>query len=264
MNEIKKNSPPDDKGSEAEALNYEYSRTRVVEVDRKNFSQNKMAALEEDAPGATAFKLLRTRIFQLTREKQLNCLQITGFGVNEGKSLVASNLAVSIAGDTRQTTLLVDLDFRRPAVHSLFGLEPEAPSLASYFEENKPLEDILVNPGIPNLTLLPAAGGVPNPTELMGSSKMEALVQELKERYKDRYIIFDTPSVNLCPDPLVISEYMDGLILVARAEQATYESIEAAMDKLPREKCLGVVFNDIDDYESPDYYRYYNKKKGRG
>ena len=197
------------------------------------------------------------QLFHLTRKEQLNCLQITGFGVGEGKSLVAANLAVSIAGDTRQTTLLVDLDFRRPAVHHLFDLDPDSPSLASYFLDNTPLEDILVNPGIPNLTLLPAAGGAPNPTELLGSSRMESLVQELKERYKDRYIIIDSPSVNLCPDPLVISEYMDGLILVARAAQVTNESIESAMSKLPREKCLGVVFNDTNDYESPDYYRYY-------
>ena len=78
--------------------------------------------MDENNPVSDQFKLLRTRIFQHTRAKGWNTLQVTRFRRGEGKSLVAANLAVSMARDTRQTTLLVDLDLRKPTVRKLFGL----------------------------------------------------------------------------------------------------------------------------------------------
>ena len=189
------------------------------------------------------FKLLRTLIFNGMRPAGLNTLQITGFGCGEGKSLIAANLAVSIARDSRQTTLLVDLDFRNPSIHSIFGLGETAPGVASYLFGEAGVEDILVNPGIEKLTILPAGCRTCQAPELMGSSKMEALVRELKERYPDRFLIFDTPPMDGIPDALVFSQYVDMLILVGRAGFTTRDSVKRACGLAPREKVLGVVFN---------------------
>ncbi|MHC1729287.1 MAG: hypothetical protein AB9866_25360 [Syntrophobacteraceae bacterium] len=171
-------------------------------------------------------------------------MQVTGFDPGEGKSLVAANLAISIARDARQTTLLVDLNFRNPTIHKLFSLG-SAPGLVSYFTDGVRIEKLLVNPGIEKLTILTAGGRLLQAPELIGSPGMEALVRELKERYPDRYIVFDTPSMHRFPDALVFSEYVDALLLVARAGFTSRISVKNTMNMVPRQKVLGLVFNDV-------------------
>ena len=83
---------------------------------------------------------------------------------------------------------------------------------------------------------------------------MESLISEIKNRYHDRYIIIDTPGITVCPDPLIVSEYVDAILLVARAEHTTRESIKAAMEKVPKEKVLGIVMNDLTGNQPTYYY----------
>jgi len=221
-----------------------YSRTKVIQVSPEALSNNRVV-LDEDNQVAEQFKILRTQLFNRTRPQGWSTIQITGFDAGEGKSLIATNLAISIARDSRQTTLLVDLDFRNPSIHTLLGLGADVPGLASFFAGETGLEEILINPGIEKLTVLPAGGRILQAPELIGSPKMEALVRELKERYEDRYIIFDTPPMNGFPDALVFSEYVDSIILVARAGHTSRTSLENTIDMVPPEKVLGLVFNDV-------------------
>ena len=221
-----------------------YSRTKVIPVSPEALSKHRII-LDEDNQVAEQFKILRTLLFNRTRPQGWSTIQITGFDAGEGKSLIAANLAISIARDSRQTTLLVDLDFRNPTIHTLFDLGAEVPGLTSFFAGEAELEDILINPGIEKLTVLPAGGKILQAPELMGSPRMEDLVRELKERYKNRYIIFDTPPMNGFPDALVFSEYVDSIILVARAGYTSRSSVENTMDMVPREKVLGMIFNDV-------------------
>ncbi|MCE5336085.1 MAG: hypothetical protein LLG06_16000 [Desulfobacteraceae bacterium] len=225
-----------------------YTRTRVVRIPEETFVKNKLVAALDDSPANEQFKLLRTQLFQYTRHRGLNTIQISGFGPGDGASLIALNLALSIAKDARQTTVLVDLNFRKPSIARLLGLD-DGPGLRSHLIDGVPLEEIFISPGIRKLTVLLAGGTITNPTELLGSPKMESLVRELKERYDDRYVIFDTPGISECPDPLVISEYVDGLVLVARAHRTPQSSIRAAMNLLPKEKIFGMVLNNVEPDE---------------
>lgn len=227
-----------------------YTNTRVIDVPREDLLKNRIVALEEAHPAADRFKSLRTHLFQLTRTQGWNTIQVSGFGGGEGTSTVAANLAVSIAKDIRQTALLVDLDFRRSSVARLFNLPAQSPGLKSYFLDETPLENLFLSPGIEKLTVLTAGGGgVANATELVGSPRMEALVKELKQRYNDRYVIFDTPGITASPDPLIISEYVDAILLVGRAGHSTQESIRATMESIPKQKLLGIVMNSVRDEE---------------
>lgn len=233
-----------DNGSAPPPHEIEFTQTHVVELSKDALLENRIVAIDQGSAAAERFNQLRTQVFQRTRPKGWNTVQVTSFGVGEGKSTIAANLAVSIARDTRQTTLLVELDFRRPCLARLLGLDPKRAGLKSYFLGDTPLQELFVSPGIKKLAMLPAGGQVDNPAELLGSPKMEALIAELKRRYCDRYIIFDTPGISLCPDPLIVSEYVDSIIMVARNGWTTRESIRAAAEKIPKAKLLGVLMNE--------------------
>lgn len=234
-----------------------YFQTKVIEISTDNLEKNKIVALDENHPVTDQFKLLRTRILHRTRENGHNTIQVSGFDSEEGKSIVSVNLAISMAKDTRQTTLLVDIDFRKPSVQKLLGLGDDIKGLKDYFENDLSLEEIFISPGINKLTVLPAGGKMPDAPEVIGSPKMEALVKELKGRYPDRYIIFDSPGLNTCPDPLVFSEYVDAILLVARSDFTSEESIKTVMNLIPRDKVLGTVLNDSRWFESLAYYYRY-------
>jgi len=234
-----------------------YFQTRVIEISPEILKKNKIVSIDENHPVADQFKLLRTRILHRTRGTGHNTIQVSGFDSEEGKSIVSVNLAISMAKDTRQTTLLVDIDFRKPSVHKLLGLGDDIKGLKDYFEDQPDLEEIFISPGIDKLTVLPAGGKMLNAPEVIGSPKMEALVKELKGRYPDRYIIFDSPGLNTCPDPLVFSEYVDAILLVARSDFTSRESIETVMNLVPRDKVLGTVLNDSKWFESMAYYYRY-------
>ncbi len=234
-----------------------YYKTRIVNIPAEKLLKNKIIAVDEDDPVTDQFKLLRTRILSRTRSEGYNTIQVSGFDSDEGKTLIAVNLAICMAKDTRQTTLLVDVDFRKPTIHKLLGLENDVKGLKSYFEGEAELEELFINPGIEKLTVLPAGGRLTNAPEVVGSPKMEALVKELKGRYPDRYIIFDTPGLNTCPDPLVFSDYVDSMILVARSDYTSQESIKTVMNLIPRQKLLGTVLNDSQWLDSLAYYYKY-------
>ncbi len=230
------------------------TRTRVVDVSAADLLKRRIVAVEDKSYLSDQFKRLSTRLLRQTRRNGWNTIQVTGFGAEEGKSLVAVNLAISIAHDTRQTAVLVELDFRRPTMAQLLGLSPKTPGLTSYFYEGAALEDLFVSPGIPKLAVLTAGGHVSRSTELVGSAKMEALIKELKHRHDDRYVILDTPGIGVCSDALVIGEYVDAILLVARVDATSQESIRAAMAHINRGKVLGVVLNDVSPKDTNGYY----------
>ena len=239
-----------------------YTKTQIRKVSFDKLRENKIFTVFEDDPIADQFKILRTRILNITRQNGYKTIQVSSFGINEGKSLISANLAVAMAKETRQTTLLVDLDFRGPSIEKLFCLG-KVKGLKDFFENKASLEELFINPGIPKLTILPAGGTIVNAPEILGSPIMEDLVNELKNRYPDRYIIFDTPGMAVFPDALILSEYVDSIILVARSGVTPTDAIEEVMEVVPKEKLIGIVLNDHiwGDATPLDYryYYYYNK-----
>jgi non-specific protein-tyrosine kinase len=229
-----------------------YSQTRTVQVDRQRLITERVFSILEKDRVADQYKLLRTMILNKTRPLKNNTIEITSFKEQEGKSLTCVNLAIALAKETRQTVLLVDMDLRRPSIHEILGIDI-SPGLKDYFFENVPLKDILVHPDIETLTVLPAGGRIDNSTEIIGSHRMEQLVLEIKRRYQDRYILFDTPALDKCADALVLSSYVDGIVLVARANYTTTEDVAAGMGLLKDKNVLGIVLNDAELHKGWTY-----------
>jgi non-specific protein-tyrosine kinase len=116
--------------------------------------------------------------------------------------------------------------------------------LADYLLGNAAIEDVFVNPGIEKLTILPGGKPLSNSSELLGSKRMEELVIDLKNRYRnDRIVIFDSPAMLACTDPLVFSHLIDGVIIVVQAERTSPDDIRRVVDLLQDRPILGTVLN---------------------
>jgi non-specific protein-tyrosine kinase len=220
-----------------------YTQTRSIKVDPDTLVNRKILSIVEKNEVGDQYKLLRTKVLNRTRPMGYNTIEISSFREGDGKSLTSVNLAVTLAKETRQNVLLVDADLRRPTIHTFFGLDP-SPGLRDHFVNGTSIESIMVHPGIERLTLLPAGGRMDNSTEVLGSHRMEALVEELKHRYPDRYILFDAPALCTCSDPVVLSGYIDAMVLVVRAGHTTTEDIKSGLEIIGEANVLGIVLND--------------------
>jgi exopolysaccharide/PEP-CTERM locus tyrosine autokinase len=219
-----------------------YTVSKTIDVTHDTLRDNRLVAFFDDSPIAEQYKILRTQILCKTGKERLYTLLVTSAGDSEGKSLTAANLAISIAKEVEHTVLLVDADMKKPSLHRLFGIEP-AVGLSEYLLGNASLSDLFVNPGIDKLIMLLGRHKATNSAEIIGSPAMKNLIHEIKHRYQDRYIIFDAPPVIGSADTLILSQYVDGVILVAAYDETPKAQIEKALELLEATNLLGTVIN---------------------
>ncbi|NOY52976.1 MAG: polysaccharide biosynthesis tyrosine autokinase [Deltaproteobacteria bacterium] len=223
----------------------EYTRTRFQEVDPKQVEANRIVTLSGESTRVTEqYRMLRTQILQKTEGCGDNCLMVTSSVDGEGKSTTAINLAVAIAKEVHKTVLLVDADLRRPSIHKYLGLTPEQ-GLSHYLLESVPLEDLLIRTGVEKLSFLPAGSPMVDSTEILRSTRMQELIREVKERYKNRYVIFDTTPLLQTADSCVLAQFMDGIIFVVQAEKTPRKEVAEALKLLDGRNVLGVVMNNL-------------------
>jgi capsular exopolysaccharide synthesis family protein len=234
-----------------------YTHTRTVGV-AKNFMQERriVSGSEQDA-FTDAYKILRTQVLQRLREKNWNSLAITSPGINEGKTLTAINLAISLAQEISYTVLLVDADLRHPSVHSYFGIDAEY-GLSDYLLTDKPLSELLVHPQeIPGFVILPGGKPMGNSAEMLSSPRMVRLVEELKSRYPSRIILFDLPPLLSAADTLAFSPYVDAALLVIEDGKTQAEDAKRAIELLQGTNVIGTVLNkswrNRQEAESPSW-----------
>ncbi|OEU50500.1 MAG: hypothetical protein BA861_04160 [Desulfobacterales bacterium S3730MH5] len=216
--------------------------------------------LEPESHVAENFRLLGVKILSINSGAQSRVIMVTSPQPFDGKSTVAANLAVAIAQELNKYAVLVDCDLRRPSLHQVFGLHANE-GLHEYLAEGTSVAPYLLKTPVKNLKLLPAGRLSSNPSELLSSDKMRLLIQELRSRYQDRYIIADFPPVALTADTSFLSHVVDGVLLVVRSGKTPKEMIREALSRIGRDRLLGVVFNEDGETNKAynDYYRYYQK-----
>ncbi|NOT84690.1 MAG: P-loop NTPase [Methylococcaceae bacterium] len=231
----------------------DYQQTQVVHVDSKTLLNNRVIAAVDDDPRADVFRILRTKVLQRMRSNNANVLALTGPTAGIGKSLVTVNLAVSIAMDSNYSVLLVDMDLRRPSIQQYFGLTPQF-GLSDYCVDNKPIADLLINPGIKSLVILPAGKPTRRSSELLSTTKMLNLVAELKDRYPNRIIIIDLPPLLATDDAMTVMPSVDACILVAAEGQTTQDELERSLRLIDEKKYLGAILNKSAEPQIDSYY----------
>lgn len=240
--------------SSAEPLpSFEYERTRVVPIQAKVLRKNRVIAGFAHDPYADIFRMLRVQALKHLNEVRGNTIGICSANPGVGKSLVAANLAVSLALSVEHTVLLVDVDFRRPSLQNYFGLG-SGPGLTDYLLLGTELPDCLVNPGIERLVLLPVGSPVQNSSEVLGSPKMLSLAQELKTRYPDRLVVYDLPPLLTGDDALAFLPKLDGCMLVVEERKTRAQELERALDLMGDAKLIGTILNKSQGNLAHHYY----------
>ena len=208
---------------------------------------------------AEIFKILRTNILFPKTGRPPRTIMVTSAIPGDGKSFVAANLAISITHGIEEHVLLIDCDMRRSAIHSRFGLPDDTPGLSDYLAGKKPLASLLKKTIVDKLTILPGGPPPPNPSELLSSQAMKRLLDQAKNRYDDRYIVIDSPPPQMSSETTVLANYIDGIIVVVRYGSTPKDMVKGLVEKLGREKVIGVVMNG---YRVPTTERYgYGKYK---
>jgi len=212
------------------------------EIDTYYIDPVLVTGLEPQSIEAEQFRLLKNNILFPEKGNPPKSIMITSFSPSEGKSFVAANLAISIAQNIDEYVLLLDCDLRSPSIQPMFGLEGN-PGLSEYLSKGKPLSSLLVKTFLDKLTILPAGEIPTNPSELLSSDRMKKLIREIKLRYSDRYIIFDTPPPHLTSETNAIARQVDGIVIVIKQGQTRKKDVLDLIDIYGKEKILGVVYN---------------------
>lgn len=208
-----------------------------------------------------AFRTIRANVLFASPHAPLRSLVVTSTGPSEGKSLVASNLAVSLA-QTGKRILLVDADLRKPKMHQVFSVSQE-PGLSNLLVGDATEADALRKSLIDGLWVLPAGRVPPNPAELVGSDRFQAFVSSLAGQFD--WIVIDSPPVLAVADASLIAHLTTGVLFVISAEATSRFAAKRALDQLARPgvTLMGAILNRVDIERHPYYYSgYYRREYG--
>jgi len=215
-----------------------------IRSDRMESDHPLVSLFQPGSLGAEQFRKLRTHLLRPDVRDAPKTIMVTSATAGEGKTFVSANLAAGIAHDLHFHALLVDCDLRNPSLAQWFRVQ-NGRGLSDYLVGKEPLSEIFRKTQMDKLSILTGGSPQEKPAELIGSRKMEALVQELKLRYYDRYIIFDATPLLVTTEPEVLARLVDGILIVVRAGVTPRETIKQAIASLDSKKILGFVLNDV-------------------
>jgi succinoglycan biosynthesis transport protein ExoP len=209
-----------------------------------------------------AIRRLRTNVLFTLPDDPLKSVVVTSTGPEEGKTVVACNLALGLAYGGKRV-LLIDADMRRPAVHTLFGVRQE-PGLSNLLVGGAKAKEAMLRTDVPNLWVLSAGRRPPNPSELLGSQQFKTLLESLRGHFD--WVLIDAPPVMAVTDACVIGNTVSGVVFVVGAEMTSTAAARRAIEQLEAvgSRLLGVVLSRADIDRHGYYYApYYDRKYGQ-
>ena len=231
----------------------QYTKTQTVFLDPNILRNNRVIIGDNNDPRADIFRVLRTKVLKRLRDNNWNSFAITSATPDAGKTFISVNLAIAIAMEGNQSVLIVDADLKRPSVANCIGLDFEF-GLNDYLERDVSIENILINPGIERLVVIPGRKSNDNSSELIAARKMSNLIKEIKSRYESRIIIFDLPPLFAADDALLFMQHVDATLLVVEDGKNSSDELQHSMSILEQRDLLGLVVNKAS--QQPPSYHY--------
>lgn len=206
------------------------------------------------SPISEQYRTVRTNIQFASVDNPIYSLIVTSSGPGEGKSTTTANLAIVYAQQGKKV-LLIDADLRKPTIHYTFRLD-NLRGLSNVLVGENTLKEVTHESDVENLDVISCGPIPPNPSELLGSKKMQQMLEEAKKTYD--IVIFDTPPVLAVTDAQILANIVDGSILVIKSGGTEIEAATKAKEALEpaKAKLLGTVLNGREKAAS-NYYYYY-------
>jgi len=212
---------------------------RVIDRLRRSLESEASEALLEQR-----FARLRHAIRHDPKHKDVRSVLVTSARDAEGKTTVSIGLARSFARLRDNWSILVETDMRRPSIARVLGLPPN-PGLAGHIGDGVPLAEVIQPSPWPKMFVIAAGRRSDAASEDVASAQMRKVIEELKSRYTDRIIVIDAPPVLATAEPLSLSVFVDGVLLVVGAGKTPRSVVAEAVRALPSQKLLGVVLNGV-------------------
>ena len=214
------------------------------------------------SPVSEAYRTLRTNFQFATIKQKPRTIMVTSAVPGEGKTTTAVNMAVTMA-DCGIRVLLVDTDLRRPNVHRVLKMG-RGPGLADVLRGNAELSSVIRKTSVENMWVISSGRVPPNPSELIGSAKMQRLMDQLSSQFD--LVVCDAPSILVVTDPVLLATHVDTAVLVVSVNNARRETIQRAHKLLDAAsvQIAGVVLNGLEANRRHYYYYYYYEDGGTG
>ena len=216
-----------------------------------------------ESPYVTEFDRLLYYITQANKNSELKSILLTSAMLSEGKSTICSFMGITASLNKGIKTLIIDADLRRPSIHRFFQISSD-PGLTEILSEAFNPREAVVKTDINKLDILPAGSLRSNPSEIFDSEAIGTMVEEMKFYYD--LILVDSPPLIPVSDPMMLTSYLDKVLLVVKSGSTQKEVIRRAMEILSPEKkkIMGVVLNNVNQslpyHYNYSYYHYeYNK-----
>ncbi|MGO9803440.1 MAG: CpsD/CapB family tyrosine-protein kinase [Steroidobacteraceae bacterium] len=217
--------------------------TRVVQIDPLHLENERILPPGAAGVNGVPYKMLRTQVLQRLDRLSVNSLAVVGAAADTGKTLTAINLAIAIAADAERTALLIDLDLRRPSIHRRFGIEPQV-GIDDCLRRTRPLQEAMVRvDGYERLVILPARERSLDSSELLSTRRTEETIVELRNRYRDRILVFDLPPVLQADDALAFARHAQAALIVVGEGRTRRDDLLRTIDLLRDLPIVGTVLN---------------------
>jgi capsular exopolysaccharide synthesis family protein len=238
----------------------------AIRYDAPDGGRDEVALVTRDHPHeamAEAYRAIRTSLLYSSISNQAKSIVVTSSVPGEGKTSTATNIAVALAQAGKQV-ILVDADFRRPAIHKVFGMAANV-GLGNMILRDRPASMLIQATSQPNLRIIPSGPVPPNPSELLGSGEMVSVISGLQSIAD--FVIYDTPPERAATDATILAAATQGVILVVEQGRTKVSDIRRTVDTLTavNAKILGVVLNKIPPSSDSAhyYYSYYTEEEGK-
>jgi capsular exopolysaccharide synthesis family protein len=205
-----------------------------------------------------ACRHVRSGVLFSTGEEAAQSVLVTSTAPGEGKTFVASNLAISLAR-AGSRVLLIDADMRRPTVHTQFD-EPQEPGLSNVITGNMQPSQAIIKTSIQDLWVLPAGRTPPNPAELLGSKRFQLFLESIQEQFT--WVVIDSPPLMAVTDAMMVARIVRGVLFVVGADMTSRQAAQQALERLTaaRATVWGAVLNRANVAGHGYYYsKYYNR-----
>jgi exopolysaccharide/PEP-CTERM locus tyrosine autokinase len=258
-------SPPEEQQKHVQSAkkdHHPFEMTSETDAAMRKIDERLVTVTASSSTVVESFRRLRNKILHPVEGEPARSILVTSALPEEGKGFVCANLAIIMSQSMEQHALMVEGDLRRPTLAGLFGLSNDR-GLVNYLQDGQDISTLIKDTGFNKLSIIPSGPPPINPAELLDSTKMSAVIEELVKRYHDRFIIVDSPPMTAASEIAVLAKYVDGVILVVRWGRSRREQVKELVDLIGKQKIIGVVFNayEVSKLQSKlqrQYQGYYN------